>query len=203
LFTGIVVCKSKVCRVDPMGDDLRLHIEAGGLDGSRIPIGASIAVSGVCLTVTEKTAASFAADVSVETLRRTTLGGLAPGRHVNLEPSLGVQGLLGGHIVSGHVDAVGSLTRRWNDGRSVRMEFSLTPELSRYVVEKGSICVDGVSLTVNQTTAQSFAVNVIPHTLEVTTLGELQGGDAVNLEVDVIARHVEKLLAAYRAAEEA
>jgi len=179
--------------VEPRGGDLELGVEAGGLDLGRTAIGDSISVQGVCLTVTRKRGVCFFADISLETLSKTTLGRLRVGSRVNLEPSLRAGDALGGHLVSGHVDAVARLCRLEPDGRSRRLAFELPGALTRFVAPKGSICVNGVSLTVNQVDGRQFDVNIIPHTHEVTTLSELQVGDEVNIEIDVIARYVERL----------
>ncbi len=171
------------------GGDLEFLIEASGLDVARIAIGDSVSVQGVCLTVTRKQDTGFFADVSRETMAKTTLGNLRVGSHVNLEPSLRAGDALGGHLVSGHVDAVAKLCRIEQDARSWRMEFELPAALTRFVASKGSICVNGVSLTVNKVDGRQFDVNIIPHTQQVTTLGELQLGDEVNIEIDVVARY--------------
>ena len=186
MFTGIVQAVGKIVRVSP------LEVRCPGLDLSDVAVGASIAVQGACLTVTALTGKGFSADVSAETLRVTT--GLDRPGDVNLEKSLKLGAELGGHLVTGHVDGIGEVLSR--DGGVVR--FRMPHELSRYVARKGSICVDGVSLTVNRVEGDGFEVNLIPHTLEVTTLGRLQKGSTVNLEVDLIARYVERMLAASR-----
>jgi riboflavin synthase len=193
LFTGIVQTIGHLAGSTPRGGDLELTIEAPGLDAARIQLGDSVSVQGVCLTVTRLAAGGFSADVSRETLARTTLGGLAVGAPVNLEPALRAGDALGGHLVSGHVDAVGKLVASRSDGRSSRLEFELPTELARYVAPKGSICLDGVSLTVNEVNGARFGVNLIPHTLGVTTLGKLRPGDLVNVEVDLLARYLERL----------
>lgn len=195
MFTGIVQAKGRIAAVEPCGDDMRMHIDTAELSMSQSNIGDSISVSGVCLTVTKKSALGFWADVSIESLNRSTLGGLDLGDGVNLECALTPNTAMGGHLVNGHVDGTGTIVERVDEGRSVRFRFKLPVELSRYVVEKGSICVDGISLTVNSTLGDLFDVNIIPHTLEVTTLGEKTTGASVNLEVDIVARYVEKLLA--------
>ena len=176
------------------GGDLDLGIDAGGLDASRLGIGDSICVQGACLTVTRQQAGVFHADVSRETLAKTMLGSLKVGSHVNLEPSLRAGDALGGHMVSGHVDTLGVLRRLEQDARSWRMEFELPADLMRFVAPKGSICVNGVSLTVNKVEDRRFDVNIIPHTHQVTTLGELRVGDSVNIEIDVVARYLERLM---------
>jgi riboflavin synthase len=157
-------------------------------------LGDSVSVQGCCLTVTRRVGTAFHADVSRETLSKTTLGNLHPGSKVNLEPSLRAGDALGGHLVSGHVDAVGRLTAAHEDARSWRLEFELPAALMRFVAAKGSICIDGVSLTVNQVGGLRFDVNIIPHTREVTTLGDLVVGAGVNIEIDTIARYLDRLL---------
>jgi riboflavin synthase len=194
MFTGIIVATGAVTSIAETGGDLELAVEAAGLDFGRIAIGDSISVQGVCLTVTRMREATFYADVSRETMAKTTLGKLHPGSRVNLEPSLRAGDALGGHLVSGHVDAVGTLRAIVQDGRSWRLEFELPPTLMRFVASKGSICVDGVSLTVNQVGGRRFDVNIIPHTHQMTTLGERKVEDGVNIEIDVIARYLERLM---------
>lgn len=193
MFTGIIQAIGAIGRVQQHGGDRRLRIEAGGLDLADAQLGESIAVSGVCLTVVGFDAGGFSADVSVETLSLTTLGRLATGAPVNLERALRAGDRLGGHLVSGHVDGVGRVERRWPDARSERWRFSAPAALLRYVAVKGSICVDGVSLTVNAVDATGFEVNLVPHTLQHTAFGATADGAEVNLEVDVIARYVERL----------
>ena len=194
MFTGIVQGIATVRAIEPRGGDVTLVFDTAGISLADIELGGSIAVSGVCLTATRFDAASFAADVSRETLSLTTLGSWVVGSRVNLEKALLAGQALGGHYVTGHVDGVGELVSRHDDARSVRMEFRVPPELARYVARKGSICIDGVSLTVNGARGDRFDVNLVPHTLEVTTLGGLQAGSRVNLEVDIIARYVERMM---------
>ena len=194
MFTGIVQGVATVRAIEPRGGDVTLVFDTAGISLADIELGGSIAVSGVCLTATRFDAASFAADVSRETLSLTTLGSWVVGSRVNLEKALLAGQALGGHYVTGHVDGVGELVSRHDDARSVRMEFRVPPELARYVARKGSICIDGVSLTVNGARRDRFDVNLVPHTLEVTTLGGLQAGSRVNLEVDIIARYVERMM---------
>jgi len=194
MFTGIVQGVGTVRAIEPRGGDVTIVIDTGAVSLADIELGGSIAVSGVCLTATQHTASSFAADVSRETLALTTLGGLVAGTKVNLEKALLAGQALGGHYVTGHVDGVGQVVSRHDDARSVRMEFVVPRELARYVARKGSICIDGVSLTVNGAAGDRFDVNLVPHTLEVTTLGGLQAGSRVNLEVDIIARYVERMM---------
>jgi riboflavin synthase len=194
MFTGIIVGTGQVSSLAHKGGDLELGIDAAALDFSRIAIGDSISVQGACLTVTRKAGSSFYADVSRETMAKTTLGSLQPGSRVNLEPSLRAGDALGGHWVSGHVDAVGKLKALVQDARSWRMEFELPAAFMRFVAPKGSICVNGVSLTVNSVEGRRFDVNVIPHTHKATTLGELKIDDGVNIEIDVIARYLDRLM---------
>jgi riboflavin synthase len=193
MFTGIIVATGRVASLAEKGGDLELAIDAAALDFARVAVGDSVSVQGVCLTVTRKEGTRFHADVSRETMAKTTLGVLESGSAVNLEPSLRAADALGGHWVSGHVDAVGTLRVLAQDARSWRLEFELPASLMRFVAPKGSICVDGVSLTVNTVEGRRFGVNIIPHTLKATTLGELEVGDGVNIEIDVIARYLERL----------
>jgi riboflavin synthase len=194
MFTGIIVATGRVTSLTEKGGDLELAIDAAGLDVARIALGDSVSVQGVCLTVTRMEGTRFHADVSRETMAKTTLGNLDSGSRVNLEPSLRAGDALGGHWVSGHVDAVGKLKALVQDARSWRLEFELPASLMRFVAPKGSICVNGVSLTVNKVDGRRFDVNIIPHTLNVTTLGELKIGDGANIEIDVIARYLERLM---------
>jgi riboflavin synthase len=194
MFTGIVQGVATVRAIEPRGGDVTLVFDTAGISLAEIELGGSIAVSGVCLTATRFDDGSFAADVSRETLSLTTLGDWVAGTRVNLEKALLAGQALGGHYVTGHVDGVGEMVSRRDDARSVRMEFKVPPELARYVARKGSICIDGVSLTVNGARGDRFDVNLVPHTLEVTTLGGLQAGSRVNLEVDIIARYVERMM---------
>jgi riboflavin synthase len=200
MFTGIIIATGRVLSIEEKGrevengGDLELAIDAPGIDGARMNLGDSVSVQGCCLTVTRRVGTAFHADVSRETLSKTTLGGLHVGSRVNLEPSLRAGDALGGHLVSGHVDAVGRLTAAQQDARSWRLEFELPAALMRFVAPKGSICIDGVSLTVNQVGGRRFDVNIIPHTREVTTLGELVVDAGVNIEIDTIARYIDRLL---------
>lgn len=196
MFTGIVETTGRIGAVERHGADRRLRVEADAFRQAPVGIGDSVCVSGVCLTATDRIGEGFHADVSAETLARTTLGDLAEGDRVNLERALTPATPLGGHLVSGHVDGIGSLLDRRDDARSVRLTFAVPADLERYIAVKGSICVDGVSLTVNGIGDCRFDVNIVPHTLAVTTLGDLVAGRTVNLEVDLIARYLERLLAA-------
>jgi riboflavin synthase len=201
MFTGIIQAVGKIAALETKGGDARLRIATGALDLGGVHIGDSIAVSGVCLTAVELPGDGFWADVSGETLARTTLGALRPGDAVNLEKALTPATPLGGHLVSGHVDGVGEVRERRAEARSVRFRIEAPAALARYVAAKGSICVDGVSLTVNAVDGASFELNIVPHTLAATTLGEFRPGRRVNLEVDLIARYLERLLLGERAAQ--
>lgn len=193
MFTGIIQAVGRVAAIERRGGDARLHIAGLPLpDGA---LGESIAVSGVCLTAVAFSADGFVADVSAETLACTTLGDWTVGQAVNLERALAVGDRLGGHIVSGHVDGVGEVLSRRPDGRSERFTLRAPPALARYIAAKGSITVDGVSLTVNTVAGAEFGVNIVPHTLAHTSLDALRAGSRVNLEVDLLARYLERLLA--------
>ncbi|HXH79371.1 riboflavin synthase [Nocardioides sp.] len=195
MFTGIVEELGSISSIEEQGDAIRLTVRASTvLEGTGL--GDSIAVNGCCLTVVTIDGDSWTADVMQETLDKTSLHGAAPGDRVNLERAVTVEKRLGGHIVQGHVDGVGEVVRRTPSEHWEVVEISMPPELGRYLVDKGSITVDGVSLTVVEAKDASFTVSLIPETLARTTLGSRQPGDRVNLEVDVIAKHVEKLLAA-------
>lgn len=194
MFTGLIQSVGRVAALQPRGGDLRIVIDAGSLDLSTTQAGDSIAVSGVCLTALEPHAGGFAADVSNETLACTTLGGLRVGDSVNLERSLTLATPLGGHFVSGHVDGVGRVLSIADDGRSQRWVFQVPADLRRYIASKGSVAVNGVSLTVNELTPTGFGVNLIPHTLAHTSFGTMAVGDAINIEIDLLARYVERLM---------
>ncbi|MDF9391814.1 MULTISPECIES: riboflavin synthase [Methylococcus] len=194
MFTGIIQAMGQLQRKEPRGGDYRLTVASGNLAMSEVRLGDSIAVNGVCLTVVEFGGSSFCADVSRETLSRTTLGELGTGAALNLELALTPGSRLGGHIVSGHVDGIGIVRVRDEDGRSVRFQIDAPAHLAKYIAEKGSICIDGISLTVNRVDGPVFDVNAVPHTLAVTTLGDAQAGRRVNLEVDLLARYLERLI---------
>lgn len=194
MFTGIVKAKGAIGAIEKRGGDVRLRVTAAGLPWSDYAVGDSISVNGVCLTAVHFLDNGFDTDVSVETLDVTTLKQLAVGDAVNLEPALRVGDALGGHLVSGHVDGIGRVTSRADDARSIRMSFEVPDELSRYIAKKGSICVDGVSLTINEVSGNTFGLNIIPHTAEVTTMGSYDVGTAVNIEVDLLARYIERML---------
>ncbi len=194
MFTGIIQALGKVEGLTRNGADVRLRIACGELDLTTVTVGDSIAVSGVCLTAIALHQDGFSADVSVETLGCTTLGAVRLGDAVNLEKALTLATPLGGHLVSGHVDGVAEVKHRREVGQSVRYVVEVPAALARYIAAKGSVCVDGVSLTVNGVEGGAFEVNIVPHTLRVTTLGVLNEGDRVNIEVDLMARYIERLL---------
>ena len=194
MFTGIVQDVGQIVTLERRGGDVRLRIAVDRLSLAATRAGDSIAVSGVCLTALEIDDKGFSADVSNETLSLTTLGALDVGSRVNLEPALKAGDALGGHLVSGHVDGLGEVLEVREDARSVRMRFGCPPALAKYFARKGSVAIDGVSLTINDVGPTEFSVNLIPHTQEVTTLGEFKPGRRVNLEVDQVARYVERLL---------
>lgn len=207
MFTGIVEGMAQVREMRRDGRGARLLVDAGGtLDGEPVRAGDSVAVNGVCLTVVAFERGAFAADLSAETLARTTLGRLAPGTSVNLERPVPVTGRLGGHIVQGHVDGVGRVVTLREEAEARRLEITAPRDLARYIVDKGSIAVDGVSLTVagvtpasrGRTAGSRFGVAVIPHTCAVTNLGSLEPGHEVNLEVDILAKYVEQLAGGLR-----
>jgi riboflavin synthase len=194
VFTGIVQSVGTVVALDERGGDLRLEIDASAIDEARMQTGDSVAVAGVCLTVAGRTARGFVADVSRETLAVTTIGGWRVGTRVNLEPALRAGDALGGHFVLGHVDGRATVDARHPDARSERLRFGAPASLQRYLARKGSVALDGVSLTVNDVDGAEFGVNLVPHTLAATTLGGLQPGAEVNLEVDLMARYAERLI---------
>ena len=193
MFTGIVEAVGRIHSVESRGGDLRVSIDAGRLDLSDLKVGDSVAVGGVCLTVVERGGKILSFDVSRESLACTTLAQIRAGTRVNLERALLPTTRLGGHFVSGHVDAVGTIEAHAPAGGCVCLTVAAPAALFKYIAAKGSICVDGVSLTVNAVNPPTFEVNVIPHTLDGTTLGQLRAGAAVNLEVDILARYLERL----------
>ena len=201
MFTGIIEAVGEIAALEPRGGDARLRVRSGKLPLNDVKLGDSIATSGVCLTVIELPGDGYWADVSGETLACTSLGQLKVGAQVNLERALTPSTRLGGHLVSGHVDGVGEVLARRDDARSVRFSIAAPDALARYIAAKGSICVDGVSLTVNAVQGKVFELNIVPHTLAETTLGGFQAGRRVNLEVDLIARYLERLLLGERAAD--
>lgn len=194
MFTGLIAGVGQLAARESRGGDARLRVDVGTLPFDGVQLGESIAVNGCCLTVVEFDASSFAVDASNETLGLTTLGRLAIGAPVNLERAVLPTDRLGGHLVSGHVDGLGIAAKHWDDARAVRWRFEAPMALLRYVAHKGSVCVDGVSLTVNEVDNEGFEVALIPHTVETTAFRALRDGDAVNLEVDLLARYVERLL---------
>lgn len=203
MFTGIVQAIGQVRSMQRQGGDMRLEIAAGKLDLGDVALGDSIAVNGVCLTAVELRSDGFAADVSNETLSLTSLGGLRSGRPVNLEKALTLQTRLGGHLVSGHVDGLGEVLEISEDARSVRFRVRAPRELARYIAHKGSITVDGTSLTVNAVNGDVFELNIVPHTLGETIMSGYRVGARVNLEVDLVARYLERLLLGEAAADPA
>ncbi|HAD10595.1 MAG TPA: riboflavin synthase [Porticoccaceae bacterium] len=194
MFTGIIQAVGKVVRAERRDGDLRLTLDSGTLDMADVALGDSIACNGVCLTVVEQLERGFIADVSVETLDLTTVGLWQAGAGVNMEKSLTPSSRLGGHLVSGHVDGIGEVVERHPDARSERFTIRAPAQLARYIAHKGSITVDGTSLTVNKVSGSDFELNIVPHTLEHTIFSNYQPGTRVNLEVDVIARYLERLL---------
>lgn len=203
MFTGIIQAIGTLAAMEPRGGDVALHIRSGDLPMENVALGDSIATNGVCLTVIELPGDGYIADVSRESLEYTTLGELKPGSSVNLEKALTLNSHLGGHLVSGHVDGVGRILERRDDARSVRFRIDAPKEISRYIAHKGSICVDGVSLTVNAIQGSQFELNIVPHTIKETTISRYRSGTRVNLEVDQIARYLERLLLGDKASESA
>lgn len=201
MFTGIIQAVGKIADMRLQGGDMRLTIDTEKLDMADVALGDSIAVNGVCLTAVELGSSRFAADVSTETLSLTSLGQLSNGHAVNLEKALTLSTRLGGHLVSGHVDGLGEVISRHDDARSVRFTLRAPDQLAKYISAKGSICVDGVSLTVNKVDGALFELNIVPHTLQETIMRQYRSGSKINLEVDVIARYLERLLLGDKAAE--
>ncbi|UZJ44502.1 riboflavin synthase [Marinimicrobium sp. C6131] len=201
MFTGIIEAKGRVARLEPKGGDLRLLIETDDLPLADVQLGDSIATNGVCLTVVDLPGNGYWADVSGETLAYSTIGQWATGQPVNLEKALTPTTRLGGHIVSGHVDGVGEVVERHSDARSERFRIKAPDKLAKYIAHKGSITVDGTSLTVNKVEGAEFELNIVPHTLKWTIMDGYQPGTRVNLEVDVLARYLERLLLGDKAAE--
>jgi riboflavin synthase len=194
MFTGIIKARGTIQAMDRRGGDVRLTVRSDGLPWGDYEVGESIAVNGVCLTAVALHDDGFDTDVSVETLDVTALGGLAVGSEVNLEPAISLGERLGGHLVSGHVDCTGKVVSRKADARSIRLAIEIPKEYARYVAKKGSVCVDGVSLTVNEVSGGTFELNIIPHTAEVTIIDDYAPGAVVNVEVDLLARYLERLL---------
>ena len=201
MFTGIIQAVGEIADMQPSGGDMRLRINTGKLDLGDVELGDSIAANGACLTVVELPGDGYWADVSVETLNFTTLGGLKPGSKVNLEKALTPASRLGGHIVSGHVDGVGEVVSLQEDARSWRFVIRAPDDLAKYIAHKGSITVDGTSLTVNAVNGAEFDLNIIPQTMAETVFGDYQPGTKLNLEVDVIARYLERLMQGDEAAK--
>ncbi|MCQ8129968.1 riboflavin synthase [Methylomonas rivi] len=201
MFTGIILAVGSIAAIQPRGGDCRLRIDTGKLSLADCALGDSIAVNGVCLTAVELGRHYFCADVSNETLSRTTLKSAKPGMPVNLELALTPSTRLGGHIVSGHVDGIGKVVEKQADGRSIGFKFKAPDSLAKYIAEKGSICIDGISLTVNAVNGAYFSVNIVPHTLQETTLGTAEVGFEVNLEADLLARYMERLMQGDAAAQ--
>ena len=199
MFTGIIQATGTITRMESRSGDMRLSIATGQLDLSDVAMGDSIAVNGVCLTAVELPGDGFSADVSNETLALTTLGSLKVGSRVNLEKALTLSDRLGGHLVSGHVDGIGTVLERSPDARSERFVIEAPDVLARYIAQKGSVCVDGTSLTVNKVDGARFELNIVPHTLQETIIGDYVPGSEVNLEVDLIARYLERLMLGERA----
>ncbi|GAB5453673.1 MAG: riboflavin synthase [Halioglobus sp.] len=201
MFTGIIQAVGEIAELQPLGGDMRLHVLSGKLPLDDVQLGDSICTSGVCLTVVDLPGDGFWADVSVESLNLTTLGELKPGSKVNLEKSLTPASRLGGHIVSGHVDGVGEVVSLQEDARSTRYVIRAPDDLARYIAHKGSICIDGTSLTVNAVNGAEFDLNIIPQTMAETVFAGYGAGTRVNLEVDVIARYLERLVLGDKAAQ--
>ena len=201
MFTGIILAVGQVAAIETKSGDMRLTIATADLPMDDVALGDSIAVNGICLTVVEFSADYFCADVSKETLSRTSLAIAQVNTKVNLELALTPSARLGGHIVSGHVDGLGLVTERKADGRSFCFTVKAPDEIAKYIAEKGSICIDGISLTVNAIDGVYFSVNIVPHTLQKTTLGLAKVGDKVNLEVDLLARYLERLMKGQTAAK--
>ena len=201
MFTGIIQAVGSILDLKQKGGDVELSVHTGKLEMQDVALGDSIAVNGVCLTAISLGEHHFSADVSRETLSLTSLGGLTKGSPVNLEKALTLETRLGGHLVSGHVDGLATVVSRHKDGRSERFRFQAPDELAKYIAEKGSITMDGVSLTVNKVDGAAFELNIVPHTLLETIIGHYQAGTKVNLEVDVVARYLERLLQGDHAAK--
>ena len=195
MFTGIIKAVGTVGAITPVGGDLRLTVHSSDLPWHEFETGESIAVNGVCLTAVAISDEGFETDVSRETMRVTALGGLSAGSPVNLEPSLALGERLGGHLVSGHVDCVGTVVSKTGDARSLRLDIEFPRQLARYVARKGSISIDGVSLTINAVSANRFSVNIIPHTADATIIAGYETGTRVNIEVDLLMRYLERLMA--------
>jgi riboflavin synthase len=194
MFTGIIKAIGSVAAITQQSGDVRLTVRSAELPWGEFEVGESISVNGVCLTAVALHDDGFDTDVSLETLDVTALNSLSPGSDVNLEPAISLGERLGGHLVSGHVDCVGTVTSRHSDARSVRLTIEIPSEYARYVPKKGSICVDGVSLTINEVSGNTFELNIIPHTAAVTIIDDYVVGTVVNIEVDLLARYLERLI---------
>jgi riboflavin synthase len=201
MFTGIITAVGEVTALEPRGGDVRLTINTGDLSLGDVGLGDSIACSGACLTAVELTGEGFVADVSIETLSLTTIGGWGVGTQVNLEKAMLASDRFGGHIVSGHVDGLGEVTAFYEDARSWRLRIRAPRALAKYIAQKGSITVDGTSLTVNNVDGSEFELNIIPQTLTHTVIGQYKVGAEVNLEIDLVARYLERLLLGDEAAD--
>jgi riboflavin synthase len=202
MFTGIILAVGKIAAIEHKSGDCRFTIDTGKLSLQEVQLGDSIAVNGVCLTAVELGPNYFCADVSNETLSRTLLGTATVGAPVNLELALTPSTRMGGHIVSGHIDGIATIIEKKPDGRSFRFKFKAQDGLAKYIAEKGSVCIDGISLTVNEVSGSVFGVNIVPHTLKETTLGLAIPGSKVNLEVDLLARYLERLMQGEAAAKD-
>ena len=194
MFTGITQSTGKIISIKPGSVDTRLSVDVANMFFDDVEMGESISINGACMTVVAFDKKSFSADVSRESLAMTTLGGLKTGSPVNLERAMRLTDRLGGHLVSGHVDGVGQITKRLTEGRSIKFTIRVPDELVKYIAHKGSVCIDGVSLTVNEVKDNEFSLQIIPHTLQVTIFSEYSVGNDVNIEVDIIARYLERLL---------
>jgi len=201
MFTGIIQSVGEITAIEAKGDDARIRVLTNKLDLADVQLGDSIAVNGVCLTAVELPGDGFWADVSGETLSVTTFKSLSVGTKANLEKAITPSTRLGGHLVSGHVDGIGKVVERYDDGRSVRFHIQAPDDMAKYIAEKGSVCVDGISLTVNAVKGAVFELNIVPHTLQETTMGQFKVGTEVNLEVDIIARYLERLILGDKAAD--
>lgn len=202
MFTGIITAIGEVAKLEPRGGDVRLTINTGILDLSDVRLGDSIACNGACLTAVELTGQGFVADVSVETLSLTTIGSWIAGQRINLEKAMQATDRFGGHIVSGHVDAIGEVTAIDEDARSWRFRVRAPSNIAKYIAHKGSITLDGTSLTVNTVQGADFELNIVPHTMNHTVMGDYILGSKVNLEVDLVARYLERLLLGEKAADQ-
>ncbi|MGB5353111.1 MAG: riboflavin synthase [Woeseia sp.] len=194
MFTGIIKSIGRIAKLERRGGDIRLRVNAPGLPWAEYAVGDSIAVNGVCLTAVALREDGFDTDVSTETLAVTTLGNIKEGSKVNLEPALAIGERLGGHLVSGHVDGIGVVRSVRSTGRAWQFEIQVPGDIARYIARKGSVSVDGVSLTINEVSDANFSITIIPHTLNETIIGEYKAGTAVNIEVDMMARYLERLL---------